>query len=145
MPEGAVNTTIHFLYNSPERSLTQEEVNERQLALDRRAAAALRLERIDAVSIEWLEELETRVREAAERLRELREENQSLQERVDELETKLTAPSRRTSIPASSGERPRPLRADRSSAQARRLEPEEREEIRGRVERLTGSWRGWRG
>lgn len=33
VPENAVNTTIHFLYNSPERSLTQEEVNERQLAL----------------------------------------------------------------------------------------------------------------
>ncbi|MEA2561839.1 MAG: phenylalanyl-tRNA synthetase beta chain [Acidobacteriota bacterium] len=33
VPEGGVNTTIHFLYNSPERSLTQEEVNERQLAL----------------------------------------------------------------------------------------------------------------
>ena len=33
VPEGAVNTTIHFLYNSPERSLTQEEVNEWQLAL----------------------------------------------------------------------------------------------------------------
>jgi phenylalanyl-tRNA synthetase beta chain len=33
VPEGAVNTTIHFLYNSPERSLTQDEVNERQLAL----------------------------------------------------------------------------------------------------------------
>lgn len=33
VPEGAVNTTIHFLYNSPERSLTQEEVNERQQAL----------------------------------------------------------------------------------------------------------------
>jgi len=33
VPEGAVNTTIHFLYNSPERSLTQEEINERQLAL----------------------------------------------------------------------------------------------------------------
>jgi phenylalanyl-tRNA synthetase beta chain len=33
VPEGAVNTTISFLYNSPERSLTQEEVNERQSAL----------------------------------------------------------------------------------------------------------------
>lgn len=32
MPERAVSTTIPFLYNSPERSLTQEEVNERQLA-----------------------------------------------------------------------------------------------------------------
>ena len=68
VPEGAVNTTIHFLYNSPERSLTQEEVNERQLALAAELRAALRLEGIDAVSIEWLEELETRVREAAERL-----------------------------------------------------------------------------
>ncbi len=33
VPEGAVNTTIAFLYNSQERSLTQEEVNERQHAL----------------------------------------------------------------------------------------------------------------
>ncbi|HEX7184594.1 MAG TPA: phenylalanine--tRNA ligase subunit beta [Thermoanaerobaculia bacterium] len=33
VPEGAVNTTISFLYNSGERSLTQEEVNERQAAL----------------------------------------------------------------------------------------------------------------
>jgi len=33
VPEGAVNTTITFLYNSQERSLTQEEVNERQHAL----------------------------------------------------------------------------------------------------------------
>jgi phenylalanyl-tRNA synthetase beta chain len=33
VPEGAVNTTITFLYNSRERSLTQEEVNEGQSAL----------------------------------------------------------------------------------------------------------------
>jgi phenylalanyl-tRNA synthetase beta subunit len=33
VPEGAVNTTIHFLYNARERSLTQEEVNQRQQAL----------------------------------------------------------------------------------------------------------------
>jgi phenylalanyl-tRNA synthetase beta chain len=33
VPEGAVNTTIAFLYNSRERSLTQEEVNVRQGAL----------------------------------------------------------------------------------------------------------------
>jgi phenylalanyl-tRNA synthetase beta chain len=33
VPEGAVNTTISFQYNSQERSLTQEEVNERQGAL----------------------------------------------------------------------------------------------------------------
>ena len=33
VPEGAVNTTISFLYNARDRSLTQEEVNARQLAL----------------------------------------------------------------------------------------------------------------
>ncbi len=33
VPEGAVNTTISFHYNARERSLTQEEVNARQLAL----------------------------------------------------------------------------------------------------------------
>jgi len=30
VPEGAVNTTLYFLYNSPRRSLTQEEINDRQ-------------------------------------------------------------------------------------------------------------------
>jgi phenylalanyl-tRNA synthetase beta chain len=33
VPEGAVNTTISFFYNARERSLTQGEVNARQLAL----------------------------------------------------------------------------------------------------------------
>ena len=33
VPEGAVNTTIHFLYNADGRSLTQDEVNERHTAL----------------------------------------------------------------------------------------------------------------
>jgi phenylalanyl-tRNA synthetase beta chain len=33
VPAGAVNSTISFLYNSRERSLTQEEVNSRQAAL----------------------------------------------------------------------------------------------------------------
>ncbi len=35
VPEGAVNTTLYFLYNAGDRSLTQEEVNERQVALVR--------------------------------------------------------------------------------------------------------------
>ncbi len=35
VPEGAVNTTLAFLYNAGDRSLTQEEVNERQMALNR--------------------------------------------------------------------------------------------------------------
>jgi phenylalanyl-tRNA synthetase beta chain len=34
VPEGAVNTTISFHYNAGERSLTQEEVNARQIALN---------------------------------------------------------------------------------------------------------------
>ncbi len=33
VPSGAVNTTIHFEYNASDRSLTQEEVNERQKLL----------------------------------------------------------------------------------------------------------------
>jgi phenylalanyl-tRNA synthetase beta chain len=37
VPAGAVNTTIHFVYNAADRSLTQEEVNERH----RELAAAL--------------------------------------------------------------------------------------------------------
>jgi phenylalanyl-tRNA synthetase beta chain len=36
VPEGAVNTTIYFLYNAEDRSLTQEEVNERHEALRQR-------------------------------------------------------------------------------------------------------------
>lgn len=33
VPEGAVNTTAYFVYNADDRSLTQEEVNQRQQAL----------------------------------------------------------------------------------------------------------------
>ena len=33
VPEGAVNTTVYFRYGSDERSLTQDEVNERHHAL----------------------------------------------------------------------------------------------------------------
>jgi len=35
VPEGAVNTTMYFLYNAGDRSLTQAEVNDRQMALVR--------------------------------------------------------------------------------------------------------------
>jgi phenylalanyl-tRNA synthetase beta chain len=35
VPDGAVNTTLSFLYQARDRSLTQEEVNERQLGLAR--------------------------------------------------------------------------------------------------------------
>ncbi len=40
VPEGAVNTTLGFLYLSAERSLTQDEVNERQAALRADSSAA---------------------------------------------------------------------------------------------------------
>jgi phenylalanyl-tRNA synthetase beta chain len=36
VPSGAVNTTLYFLYNAADRSLTQEEVNERHEAVRRR-------------------------------------------------------------------------------------------------------------
>ena len=60
------------------------------------------------MDIKWLDSLETRVRDAAERLRELKEENAALKERIRELEGE--ADGRWT---------------------------EEREEIRRRVEALT--------
>jgi len=107
-----------------------------------------------------LEELETRVREATERLTELRDENQTLQERVDELETKLTAAIPANLAPApGSGELAEALEenetlrhqlADLELKLARAEETatvrdewdREREEIRGRVERLTGMLAG---
>ena len=78
------------------------------------------------MAIEWLDELETRVREASERLGELREENRELQARVDELEMRLaaTATSEDTAVTVS-GEWEK-----------------ERDEIRGRVERLSRQLEG---
>jgi phenylalanyl-tRNA synthetase beta chain len=38
VPEGAVNTTVAFLYNAGDRSLTQEEVNDRHGAVARELA-----------------------------------------------------------------------------------------------------------
>ena len=80
------------------------------------------------MSIEWLEELETRVREATERLGELRDENRGLQDCIGELEIKLAAA---TPEPAEAREENEALR-QRIIALER-----EREEVRGRVERLT--------
>ena len=64
---------------------------------------------------EWLNMLEEKVRAAGERIRGLREENTALHRRIEELEERLAAS-------ASSGEAERWV--------------EERQEIRGRVERL---------
>ncbi len=107
------------------------------------------------MAIEWLEELETRVHEAAERLRESREENRELNERIEELETKLAAVS---SPPADDTELARE-REERLALEERVADLErqlevaeanfasqstaseewlrERDEIRARVESLT--------
>jgi DNA repair exonuclease SbcCD ATPase subunit len=105
------------------------------------------------VSMEWLEELETRVREAAERLGELREENKSLQERVDELETKLTV-AIPANLEAAEGSEVAEAREENEAlreqiadlelklARVEEVASREREEIRGRVERLTRQLEG---
>jgi predicted RNase H-like nuclease (RuvC/YqgF family) len=69
-----------------------------------------------AIAIDWLEGLESKVHEAAERLRALREENRDLSRRVEELETELAEV--------------------RTSGEAAETWEREREEIRRRVERL---------
>lgn len=93
------------------------------------------------MDIEWLDSLETRVRDAAERLRDLKEENDALKARVGELETELSAVSL---PPAESGDADR-LREENEKLGARIQELEERlatgtqerDEIRRRVEGLT--------
>ncbi|HET9228329.1 MAG TPA: cell division protein ZapB [Thermoanaerobaculia bacterium] len=98
------------------------------------------------MSIEWLEELETRVREAAERLRELKEENSGLQERIEELETKLSAvtvePAEGSGELAEAREENESLRQQIADlelklARSEEVSGRERDEIRGRVEKLT--------
>ena len=111
------------------------------------------------MQIEWLEGLETRVREAVERLADLREENRQLTTRVEELETELAA----SGAPAGTGglteeaqaelaqerQQGQELRRrlaelqdqlDAQAAEAETAQAEwerERDEIRGRVETLT--------
>ena len=103
--------------------------------------------------MEWLEELETRVHEATEHLRELQEENQSLQERVDELETKLTA-AIPANLEAAEGSELAGAREENEAlreqiadlelklARVEEVAGREREEIRGRVGRLTRQLEG---
>jgi cell division septum initiation protein DivIVA len=74
------------------------------------------------MEIEWLDGLETRVREAVDRLADLREENASLRERVRDLETKLAVT---TAPPAEAGDADR-LREENESLQGRIVELEER-------------------
>ncbi|HEV2852829.1 MAG TPA: hypothetical protein VHC97_08500 [Thermoanaerobaculia bacterium] len=111
------------------------------------------------MEIEWLDTLETRVRDAVARLGELREQNRTLQDRIEELETRLAT----ISIPPAEVETPEPdeemeaLRArvrdledqiaaaetERAEAAAAARSWEvEREEVRRRVEGLVARLEG---
>jgi phage shock protein A len=117
------------------------------------------------VEIEWLDSLESRVRDAVARLGEMREENGTLRERVEELETRLAAMPVITLPPAPAEEEPegdmdaetaalrahvRALEANLAAAETERAEAAaaarswevEREEVRRRVEALTGRLEG---
>ena len=108
------------------------------------------------MEIEWLDTLETRVREAVARLGELKEENQTLRDRIEELETQIATLSI-PSIPPAETETPEPdeemealrarvrdLEEQIAAAETERAEAAgaakswevEREEVRRRVEGL---------
>lgn len=109
------------------------------------------------MEIEWLDGLESRVRDTVERLGELREENQTLRGRVEELETRLSTLSIPPAEPAPWEEREdgeeievlqsrvRELERQLAAAETERAEAAsaakaweiEREEVRRRVEALT--------
>lgn len=106
-----------------------------------------------AVEIEWLDGLETRVREAVARLAELGEENRSLRARIKTLETRLAAASTPAAEPAETEEseeiaslraRVRDLEDQLAAAETERAAAAaaaksweiEREEVRRRVEGL---------
>jgi chromosome segregation ATPase len=115
------------------------------------------------VEIEWLDTLETRVREAVARLGELKEENQTLRERIEDLETQLATLSI-PSIPPAEPEtreipdeevealrvRVRNLEDQIAAAETERAEAAaaaksweiEREEVRRRVEGLVARLEG---
>ena len=112
------------------------------------------------MEIEWLDTLETRVREAVARLGELKEENQTLRDRIEGLETQLAT----VSIPPAEPEtreipdeevealrvRIRNLEDQIAAAETERAEAAaaakswevEREEVRRRVEGLVARLEG---
>jgi len=113
------------------------------------------------VAFDWLESLETRVREAVERLGELNEENRELRAQVERLESRAGEPVLPFGDEASGAAptleeievlrgRIEELEANLEKAEADRDEAraaadrysEEREEIRRRVEALTERLQG---
>ena len=78
------------------------------------------------MQIEWLEGLESRVREAASRLVELREQNAELTARVEELEIELAA------VPGANGAGGEADEALAELAEERR----QSQELRRRIEEL---------
>jgi chromosome segregation ATPase len=108
-----------------------------------------------AVEIEWLDLLESRVRDAVARLAELDEENRSLRDRVRDLETEVSVLSLPPAVPEGDGDvgeelealraRVRDLQGSLAAAETERAEAAaaarsweiEREEVRRRVEALT--------
>ena len=103
------------------------------------------------MEIEWLDSLESRVRDAVARLDELKEENSSLRDRIRSLETEAAAVSLAPSLPFEDGEGDHDEEVDALRAQVRTLEERlaaaetEREEVRRRVEGLTGRLSGLMG
>jgi len=112
------------------------------------------------LEIDWLDSLESRVRDAVARLGEVKEENQTLRDRVEELEAQLAtlevppAPAEPEREPDEEVEalraRVRDLEADLAAAETERAEAAaaakgwevEREEVRRRVEGLVDRLEG---
>jgi chromosome segregation ATPase len=115
------------------------------------------------LDIEWLDQLESRVRDAVARLGELNEENSSLRDRVRDLETEVATLSIPPAVPEGDGDiadldeevealrvRIRDLEASLAAAETERAEAAaaakswevEREEVRRRVEGLTARLEG---
>lgn len=120
-----------------------------------RSSSAASAGRGRTVEIEWLDHLESRVRDAVARLGELNEENRSLRDRIRDLETEVATLSIPPAAPEGDGDvdeevealrvRVRDLEASLAAAETERAEAAvaaksweiEREEVRRRVEGLT--------
>jgi chromosome segregation ATPase len=93
------------------------------------------------LAIDWLDSLESTVRDAVARLDELKEENASLRDRIRSLETEAAAAPPALALPFEDSDRDE--EAETLRAQVRSLEERlaaaeaEREEVRRRVEGLT--------